>query len=701
MSGSLLPNGVQTFTGPNGTPLSGGLVHFYVPGTTTPKNTYQDAAQTILNSNPVALNANGQAIIYGTGDYRQIAYDEFGNLVWDELTSAAISSAALSAAGTQSGASLIGTPDGNTLAQLLTIGLNRVVDSVSALRALSHIFYSRAFVVGYYVPGDGGGGDYWYDPTDTTSADNGGTIIVAADGGRWKLAARAWIDVMEFGADPTATTDSTTAFMNALATGKLVRFKGNFMISGIALESGWALQGVNRAQSQLLLKSGANAHMFTGENVNDIVLKDFYANGNKADQGLGSANPWRGVYLDGNCSRIRLDNIQVDQCQDHGISLNDTSDTPSLCGVDSLIINCAATNCGSAAHAAAGGPGGTGIGGGADSLVVASCLAQSNYLNGFKSPSGNYTNCVAYLNNGGFETGFSTPTGYSIKLTACRAIQNNGSGFRHQGQGQWIEMNGCSAIGNAYSGIDALGGVNGLIVRGGYYLNNGTNGTRTTGSTGLDGISLHGETATDPMNVTIDGAQFFDNQSTKTQQYALYATGATTNVKFGDSNIVGSHAVEDVYLDPVASSNNFMIGNFMGSSAATKLRASVSSSGTGTTTLGTMTIPANRLVTGDTLRIKAAGRVTGTVGTKLIRLAINSTTVVFSSQSAAQQNPFVLDATLPIGANSIRTLNVNAPNASQTAVTFSTTSATLTIAINCTPAGGDIVTLDAFEVSIE
>lgn len=83
---TLLPNAKQTFTGPGGTPLSGGSVYFYIPNTTTPKNTWQDSAQTILNTNPVVLDANGQAIIWGSGTYRQVVYDANNNLIWDQIT---------------------------------------------------------------------------------------------------------------------------------------------------------------------------------------------------------------------------------------------------------------------------------------------------------------------------------------------------------------------------------------------------------------------------------------------------------------------------------------------------------------------------------------------------------------------------------------------------------------------------------------
>jgi hypothetical protein len=81
---TLLPNGKQQFVDDNGDPLAGGFVYFYIPGTTTPKNTYQNSAQSILNTNPVVLDAAGQAVIYGSGTYRQIVRDADGNLIWDQ-----------------------------------------------------------------------------------------------------------------------------------------------------------------------------------------------------------------------------------------------------------------------------------------------------------------------------------------------------------------------------------------------------------------------------------------------------------------------------------------------------------------------------------------------------------------------------------------------------------------------------------------
>ena len=88
MTATFVPPGKQTFVDINGKPLAGGTIAMCVPATLTPKNSWQDAGQTILNTNPIVLDSRGQAIIFGTGSYRQILSDSNGNLIWDEVTGA-------------------------------------------------------------------------------------------------------------------------------------------------------------------------------------------------------------------------------------------------------------------------------------------------------------------------------------------------------------------------------------------------------------------------------------------------------------------------------------------------------------------------------------------------------------------------------------------------------------------------------------
>lgn len=82
----LLQNGKQQFIDQNGAPLANGSVYFYAPGTTNPMPTYQDPAGSILNTNPVALDSRGQAIVWGSGTYRQVVKDCNGNTIWDQIT---------------------------------------------------------------------------------------------------------------------------------------------------------------------------------------------------------------------------------------------------------------------------------------------------------------------------------------------------------------------------------------------------------------------------------------------------------------------------------------------------------------------------------------------------------------------------------------------------------------------------------------
>jgi hypothetical protein len=68
--------------------LAGGSVGFYIPSTLTTKQTWFNPDQVggHQNTNPVVLDANGCAIIYGSGQYRQILKDSLGNTIWDQLT---------------------------------------------------------------------------------------------------------------------------------------------------------------------------------------------------------------------------------------------------------------------------------------------------------------------------------------------------------------------------------------------------------------------------------------------------------------------------------------------------------------------------------------------------------------------------------------------------------------------------------------
>lgn len=74
------------FTDANGKPLAGGMVWTYLPNTTTPEETWGDPFGVSPNANPLTLDAAGSWPIFGTGTYRFIVKDQFGNLISDGPT---------------------------------------------------------------------------------------------------------------------------------------------------------------------------------------------------------------------------------------------------------------------------------------------------------------------------------------------------------------------------------------------------------------------------------------------------------------------------------------------------------------------------------------------------------------------------------------------------------------------------------------
>jgi hypothetical protein len=77
-----MPIGKQQYTNNAGVPLAGGRVHTYAIGTTEPKATYQDAAGTVENTNPIILDARGEALAFWDGAYSVKVTDAAGNLIY-------------------------------------------------------------------------------------------------------------------------------------------------------------------------------------------------------------------------------------------------------------------------------------------------------------------------------------------------------------------------------------------------------------------------------------------------------------------------------------------------------------------------------------------------------------------------------------------------------------------------------------------
>ncbi len=83
---SPVPNALTQFIDNRGNPLANGTVSYFQPGTSIPKPTWRDPGLAVGNANPVVLDANGRAPIFGTGRYRQQVRAANGALVFEGET---------------------------------------------------------------------------------------------------------------------------------------------------------------------------------------------------------------------------------------------------------------------------------------------------------------------------------------------------------------------------------------------------------------------------------------------------------------------------------------------------------------------------------------------------------------------------------------------------------------------------------------
>lgn len=194
-----IQNPYQQFFDTDGKPLDDGAIYIGVAGLNPQTNqivVFWDEALTLPAAQPIKtingfISSSGNAGILYANDinYSMSVYSKNGELVLSTL---------------------------DATSQPSLNGSAVSVPSISALKAMDKTANQSAFVQGYYAQGDGGGGNYWMDAADTTSADNGGTIIVATDGGRWKLIVSDVFSAAVFGALGDGVADDGPALQSAI-----------------------------------------------------------------------------------------------------------------------------------------------------------------------------------------------------------------------------------------------------------------------------------------------------------------------------------------------------------------------------------------------------------------------------------------------------------------------------------------------------
>jgi hypothetical protein len=188
---------LQTVIGATGVPLPGAQLFFYQSGTSTLATTYQDEGLSTPNQNPVVAGSNGlfgNIFLNPSSTYKVILQDENNVQQWE--------------------CDPVVAPGANTSSYL-------TYATIAALRTATGsappLVYVEAYSASVQAPI--GGGWFAYDPGDTATADNGGTVIVDTSGNRYHRLGVGPVSIDCFGAvQDSGITDNASAINAALGS---------------------------------------------------------------------------------------------------------------------------------------------------------------------------------------------------------------------------------------------------------------------------------------------------------------------------------------------------------------------------------------------------------------------------------------------------------------------------------------------------
>lgn len=180
---------------------------------------------------------------------------------------------------------------------------------------------------------DFGGGQWYYDPTDTSSADNTATVVASVSGGRFKRIYDENINALWFGIIGDGITVNTTAIQNAVhfcSVSKVPLFfpGGTYITERIWVPSDVTVKGVGD-QTIIKLAPGSvnDTSIFymnnTSGDISNISFSDLTLDGNRPNNTGDYIHCFYGLVYqsDYKIENIKLENVNFKQAKDYGALL--------------------------------------------------------------------------------------------------------------------------------------------------------------------------------------------------------------------------------------------------------------------------------------------------------------------------------------------------------------------------------------------
>jgi hypothetical protein len=252
----------------------------------------------------VVLDARGEAIIFWKGAYKVVLKDSLENTIWS------IDGVAT-------------TDPSNTTSDMIGYEddtVQSVLDNAKPMANYTALRNYTGRATGARITQSGLAGFFQRDDGDTTSADNGGTVIVDASGRRWKRLFAGYVNAKWFGALGIGTDDTEPLqrAINAVFAnggGTLLLQKGHYLTTGLALDWGSSevsIRFVGEGKvATTIEKTGASASPVFNLNAviaggNSSEFADFQVIGTAACNGFTVTNLARNVWRNVRASNCNI-----------------------------------------------------------------------------------------------------------------------------------------------------------------------------------------------------------------------------------------------------------------------------------------------------------------------------------------------------------------------------------------------------------
>jgi len=154
-------------------------------------------------------------------------------------------------------------------------------DNMAAINSTAEVAGTTINVRGFYSPGDGGGGTFYWNPSSSATVVPGMVIQIGSDPGRLiRIYTPGLVNVLWFGAHGDGTTNDAPAFQAAVATANTIVTVPNPAVfykisSQIGLNKGGVtINGSDKVNTRLIGDVRVRTVLFIGYNVSNITIQN-------------------------------------------------------------------------------------------------------------------------------------------------------------------------------------------------------------------------------------------------------------------------------------------------------------------------------------------------------------------------------------------------------------------------------------------